>query len=92
MCCFPLQGGHFAGIYRKAQIKPQKWETRPRDASSALTSPGRAKGRGRVGEDAEEVPVQAMMVFKYGGVLTHAGRRQVSSQDETLTSVPYARP
>lgn len=27
--------------------------------------------------DEEERPVEALMVLKYGGVLTHAGRKQV---------------
>lgn len=31
------------------------------------------KGNGEV----EEQPVEALMVLKYGGVLTHAGRKQV---------------
>jgi len=29
------------------------------------------------GEGEEERPVEALMVLKYGGVLTHAGRKQV---------------
>ena len=33
-----------------------------------------AKGNG---EGEEERPVEALMVLKYGGVLTHAGRKQV---------------
>ena len=55
------QGGHFSGIYRKVQLKPLKWVTIPRSN----------------GEGEEEKPVEALMVLKYGGVLTHAGRKQV---------------
>lgn len=54
------EGGHFSGIYRKVQLKPSKWVK--------LTKPNAD------GED--ERPVEALMVLKYGGVLTHAGRKQ----------------
>ncbi|THU73060.1 hypothetical protein C4D60_Mb04t18820 [Musa balbisiana] len=54
------EGGHFSGIYRKVQLKPSKWVKL-------------SKSDG-VGED--EHPVEALMVLKYGGVLTHAGRKQ----------------
>lgn len=56
-----LQGGHFSGIYRKVQLKPLKWVKVPKSN----------------GEGEEERPVEALMVLKYGGVLTHAGRKQV---------------
>ncbi|KAH1200000.1 Inositol hexakisphosphate and diphosphoinositol-pentakisphosphate kinase VIP2 [Glycine max] len=54
------EGGHFSGIYRKVQLKPLKW----------------IKVAKSNGEGEEERPVQALMVLKYGGVLTHAGRKQ----------------
>ncbi|PAN28180.1 hypothetical protein PAHAL_5G136600 [Panicum hallii] len=54
------EGGHFSGIYRKVQLKPSNWVRIPKD--------------NREGE--EECPVEALMVLKYGGVLTHAGRKQ----------------
>ncbi|XP_021905415.1 inositol hexakisphosphate and diphosphoinositol-pentakisphosphate kinase VIP2 isoform X2 [Carica papaya] len=54
------EGGHFSGIYRKVQLKPLKWVKVPRGN----------------GEGEEERPVEALMVLKYGGVLTHAGRKQ----------------
>lgn len=56
-----MQGGHFSGIYRKVQLKPLKWVKVPK-----------ANGEGE-----EERPTEALMVLKYGGVLTHAGRKQV---------------
>lgn len=56
-----MQGGHFSGIYRKVQLKPLKWVKVPKSN----------------GEGEEERPVEALMVLKYGGVLTHAGRKQV---------------
>ena len=58
---FAIQGGHFSGIYRKVQLKPLKWVKVPKSN----------------GEGEEERPVEALMVLKYGGVLTHAGRKQV---------------
>ncbi|XP_016666430.1 inositol hexakisphosphate and diphosphoinositol-pentakisphosphate kinase VIP2 isoform X3 [Gossypium hirsutum] len=54
------EGGHFSGIYRKVQLKPLKW----------------VKVQKSNGEGEEEWPVEALMVLKYGGVLTHAGRKQ----------------
>ncbi|XP_024012291.1 inositol hexakisphosphate and diphosphoinositol-pentakisphosphate kinase VIP2 isoform X1 [Eutrema salsugineum] len=54
------EGGHFSGIYRKVQLKPLKWVKVPKSD----------------GEGEEERPVEALMVLKYGGVLTHAGRKQ----------------
>lgn len=57
-----LQGGHFSGIYRKAQLKPLKW-----------VKASKPDGGGEF-----ERPVEALMVLKYGGVLTHAGRKQVN--------------
>ncbi|XP_062009959.1 inositol hexakisphosphate and diphosphoinositol-pentakisphosphate kinase VIP1-like isoform X2 [Rosa rugosa] len=54
------EGGHFSGIYRKVQLKPLKWD----------------KVAKSNGEGEEERPVEALMVLKYGGVLTHAGRKQ----------------
>ncbi|KAL5725493.1 diphosphoinositol-pentakisphosphate 1-kinase [Ranunculus cassubicifolius] len=54
------EGGHFSGIYRKVQLKPLKWVKI-------------SKGNG---EGDEERPIEALMVLKYGGVLTHAGRKQ----------------
>ena len=53
------QGGSFAGINRKVQIKPLKW-SQPEEGS---------KEEPRV--------VEALLILKHGGVLTHAGRQQV---------------
>ncbi|XP_037406880.1 inositol hexakisphosphate and diphosphoinositol-pentakisphosphate kinase VIP1-like isoform X2 [Triticum dicoccoides] len=54
------EGGHFSGIYRKVQLKPSNWAHIPKSS----------------GEGEEEVPSEALMILKYGGVLTHAGRKQ----------------
>lgn len=61
--CGDFQGGHFSGIYRKVQLKPLKWVNVPK----------------KNGDGEEERPAEALMVLKYGGVLTHAGRKQVTS-------------
>ncbi|CAN0924391.1 Inositol hexakisphosphate and diphosphoinositol-pentakisphosphate kinase VIP2 [Linum grandiflorum] len=45
---------------RKVQLKPLKWIKVPKSN----------------GEGEEDRPVEALMVLKYGGVLTHAGRKQ----------------
>uniref|UniRef100_A0ACD5WAJ7 Uncharacterized protein n=1 Tax=Avena sativa TaxID=4498 RepID=A0ACD5WAJ7_AVESA len=54
------EGGHFSGIYRKVQLKPLKWIKVPKPN----------------GDGEEERPIEALMILKYGGVLTHAGRKQ----------------
>ncbi|OWM73975.1 hypothetical protein CDL15_Pgr022246 [Punica granatum] len=54
------EGGHFSGIYRKVQLKPLNW----------------IKVTKSNGDGEEERPIEALMVLKYGGVLTHAGRKQ----------------
>ncbi|XP_042025102.1 inositol hexakisphosphate and diphosphoinositol-pentakisphosphate kinase VIP2-like isoform X2 [Salvia splendens] len=54
------EGGHFSGIYRKVQLKPLKW----------------VKVAKVNGEGEDERPTEALMILKYGGVLTHAGRKQ----------------
>ncbi|XP_006650423.1 inositol hexakisphosphate and diphosphoinositol-pentakisphosphate kinase VIP2-like isoform X1 [Oryza brachyantha] len=54
------EGGHFSGIYRKVQLKPLNWIRVPK----------------RNGDGEEERPIEALMILKYGGVLTHAGRKQ----------------
>lgn len=53
------QGGQFAGINRKVQLKPLRWSA--------------------VEEGSGEQPrcVEALLILKHGGVLTHAGRQQV---------------
>ena len=55
------QGGSFAGVNRKVQLKPLRWAA-PEEGST-------------------EQPhvVEALLILKHGGVLTHAGRQQVCS-------------
>lgn len=68
-----LQGGHFSGIYRKVQLKPLQW----------------VKVAKSNGEGEEERPTEALMVLKYGGVLTHAGRKQVLLHSNIYLNVSF---
>ncbi|CAI5944715.1 unnamed protein product [Closterium sp. NIES-65] len=70
------EGGHFSGIYRKAQLKPQKWERVQRRDSSG-------------GEVEVDEPTEALMVLKYGGVLTHAGRAQAEHLGRAFREAMY---
>ncbi|OAE33561.1 hypothetical protein AXG93_2139s1140 [Marchantia polymorpha subsp. ruderalis] len=67
------EGGHFSGIYRKVQLKPQKW----------------AKVLREDVETEEERPTEALMVLKYGGVLTHAGGKQAEELGRTFRNDMY---
>ncbi|GFZ19158.1 phosphoglycerate mutase-like family protein [Actinidia rufa] len=67
------EGGHFSGIYRKVQLKPLKW----------------VKVAKSNGEGEEERPVEALMVLKYGGVLTHAGRKQAEDLGRYFRNYMY---
>lgn len=53
------QGGSFAGVNRKVQLKPLRWSA-PEEGSSE-----------------QPKVVEALLILKHGGVLTHAGRQQV---------------
>lgn len=50
------------------QLKPLKWLKVPKQN----------------GEGEEDRPIEALMILKYGGVLTHAGRKQVCTFKFTL--------
>ncbi|XP_024521024.1 inositol hexakisphosphate and diphosphoinositol-pentakisphosphate kinase VIP1 [Selaginella moellendorffii] len=63
------EGGHFSGIYRKVQLKPQKWQ--------------------EATDGEEERPTEALMVLKYGGVLTHAGRKQAEELGRSFRNTMY---
>jgi hypothetical protein len=66
-----LQGGHFSGIYRKVQLKPQSWVKVIKEGEGTE----------------EERPTEALMLLKYGGVLTHAGRKQVQKNQHFINSL-----
>ncbi|KAI3438574.1 hypothetical protein D9Q98_001000 [Chlorella vulgaris] len=65
------QGGQFAGINRKVQLKPLRWST-PEEGSG-------------------EQPrcVEALLILKHGGVLTHAGRQQAETLGNLFRNVMY---
>jgi inositol hexakisphosphate/diphosphoinositol-pentakisphosphate kinase len=67
------EGGHFSGIYRKVQLKPQKWTKIPKEDD----------------EVEGERPMEALMVLKYGGVLTHAGRKQAEELGRSFRNHMY---
>ena len=72
------QGGQFAGINRKVQLKALRWAQPPtQDGGGGAAD----VAKGADGKAAEAKPrcVEALLILKHGGVLTHAGRAQVSS-------------
>eukprot|EP00897_Mesotaenium_endlicherianum_P011034 jgi/Mesen1/995/ME000120S00151 len=77
------EGGHFSGIYRKAQLKPQKWAMVHKEDVGAEGGPNGSGG------PTEERPTEALMVLKYGGVLTHAGRKQAEELGRTFRNNMY---
>ena len=62
------EGGHFSGINRKAQLKPLAWAHVPEE------------DRGEPAADGKEPPservTEALLILKFGGVLTHLGKNQ----------------
>jgi len=74
------EGGHFSGINRKAQLKPLSWEPIPEHERVAVEA--------KDGKDAKEGPservTEAMLILKFGGVLTHLGKNQVDPKPKAL--------
>ena len=64
------QGGQFAGINRKVQLKPLRWE------------PGSNEGE-------PNRCVEALLILKHGGVLTHAGRQQAEALGSLFRNIMY---
>ena len=62
------EGGHFSGINRKAQLKPLSWDPIP---ESERAPPG-PDGK----EGPSEKVTEALLILKFGGVLTHLGKNQ----------------
>jgi hypothetical protein len=61
------EGGHFSGINRKAQLKPLAWDPIPEEE----------RGEPKDGKDpASERVTEALLILKFGGVLTHLGKNQ----------------
>ena len=61
------EGGHFSGINRKAQLKPLAWDPIPEEE----------RGEAKDGKDPpSERVTEALLILKFGGVLTHLGKNQ----------------
>ncbi|KAK9821974.1 hypothetical protein WJX81_008214 [Elliptochloris bilobata] len=91
------QGGSFAGVNRKVQLKPLRWAAleegsaeQPRvvEALLILKHGGVLTHAGR--QQVWRV-VEALLFLKYGGVLTHAGRQQAEALGNVFRTVMYPR-
>mmetsp|Transcript_25598 Transcript_25598/g.75672 ORF Transcript_25598/g.75672 Transcript_25598/m.75672 type:complete len:1449 (-) Transcript_25598:644-4990(-) len=111
-------GGVFAGVNRKAQLKPLRWRMQPtaeQPQGNSAPADGSATGQkpenatppssssGATGTaagaadappaGAKMVPVleEALLILKWGGVLTHAGRQQAEDLGRVFRMVMYPR-
>ncbi|GAX74145.1 hypothetical protein CEUSTIGMA_g1594.t1 [Chlamydomonas eustigma] len=75
-------GGHFRGVNRKVQLKPQRWDAPPSSGESG-TDTSSYTSMGKVTE--------LMLVLKWGGVLTHAGRTQAEELGKYFRANMYPR-
>merc|ERR1712232_428263 len=67
------KGGFFSGINRKVQLKPQKWISQEKFDGDNKNAEGGSEGGGK----RRKTPVtQALLILKWGGVLTAHGRKQ----------------
>eukprot|EP00884_Botryococcus_braunii_P003822 jgi/Botrbrau1/13440/Bobra.0082s0044.1 len=64
------QGGSFAGVNRKVQLKPLRWGP-----------PSTEGGKPEI--------LEALLILKHGGVLTHAGRQQAEALGNVFRTVMY---
>ena len=62
------EGGHFSGINRKAQLKPLAWARVPEEERGEPAADGK--------EPPSERVTEALLILKFGGVLTHLGKNQ----------------
>lgn len=87
------QGGHFSGIYRKAQIKPTKWKRIAIDSEEYFELQGNSANvsnnngssdrssnvnydSSSTSSEAVYIVSEALLIMKWGGVLTPHGRKQ----------------
>lgn len=70
------QGGQFAGINRKVQLKALQWSG-PKDGSATDGGNPKPDGGNPKAEGGKTRVTEALLILKHGGVLTHAGRAQV---------------
>ena len=69
------EGGHFSGINRKAQLKPLAWETIDTGNSEFHT----------------EKVTEALLIIKFGGVLTYLGKYQAECLGKAFRVRMYPR-
>lgn len=70
------QGGQFAGINRKVQLKALQWSG-PRDGGAPEGGNPKPDGGNPKPDAGKPRVTEALLILKHGGVLTHAGRAQV---------------
>lgn len=97
------QGGQFSGINRKVQLKPLVWSTPAQPAAAAAADADGSSGAAaedpmqqqqqQEKEKQQEKPVvqEVLLILKYGGVLTHAGRAQAEELGKVFRLVMYPR-
>lgn len=78
------QGGHFSGINRKVQLKPLRYSVMPIEMSEATNHGANAS------KPTRQV-AELQLILKYGGVLTHAGRKQAEDLGKTFRMMLYPR-
>jgi len=98
------EGGHFSGINRKAQLKPLAWapagdnEETSAAAPFAPSSPAPGVADGDDGGDpvcasaapeGREQVTQALLILKFGGVLTPLGRAQAEALGRNFREQMY---
>lgn len=66
------KGGHFSGINRKVQLKPTRWVKRSKRVNASAEFDD-------VAESTTETVAEALLILKWGGELTHAGRVQAEA-------------
>jgi len=69
------EGGHFSGINRKAQIKPLEWKN-----MQSLN-----------GGETQECVTEALLILKFGGVLTYLGKYQSEALGKVFRVRMYPR-
>ena len=69
------EGGHFSGINRKAQLKPLAWETIDTENSECHM----------------EKVTEALLIIKFGGVLTYLGKYQAECLGKAFRVRMYPR-
>jgi hypothetical protein len=75
------KGGHFSGINRKVQLKPTRWRT--------AVVPSTAAGAALGSTTTMTLVSECLLILKWGGVLTHSGKRQAELLGQRFRSIMY---